>query len=198
MALTEPHAPGATPLTPEQLHGLKLPVTTHGELNAAEQENILRARLWARGARSIAMPRMLSREFVEQLHERMYGDVWEWAGTQRRVDTNIGVPFPQIGVSLLALFDDARYWQEHGTYEPVEFTVRLHHRLVSIHPFPNGNGRLSRFYADLVLTRHFGRARLTWGGGELGSEDPRRQQYIEALRAADHHDYGSLLAFAVT
>ncbi|MGC4027522.1 MAG: mobile mystery protein B [Steroidobacteraceae bacterium] len=198
MALTDPHAPGATPLTPEQLRGLRLPITTHGELNAAEQENILHARLWARSARSIAMPGMLSREFVEQLHERMYGDVWEWAGTQRLVDTNIGVPYPQIGVSLRTLFDDARYWLDHGAYEPVEFAVRLHHRMVLTHPFPNGNGRLSRFYADLALTRHFGLARLTWGGGELGSEDPRRQQYIEALQAADHHDYGPLLAFAVT
>ena len=75
MALTDPHAPGATPLTPVQLRGLRLPLTTHGELNAAEQENILRARLWARGARSIAMPNILTREFVEQLHLRMYGDV---------------------------------------------------------------------------------------------------------------------------
>jgi len=196
LALTDPHAPGATPLTPEQLRGLKLPITTHGELNAAEQENILRARLWARGARSIVMPHMLSREFVEQLHARMYGDVWEWAGTQRLVDTNIGVPFPRIGVALRELFDDARYWLEHGTYEPVEFAVRLHHRLVSVHPFPNGNGRLSRFYADLVLTRHFGRERLTWGGGELGIEDPWRPDYIAALHAADGHDYQRLLEFA--
>ena len=198
MALTDPHAIGATPLTVEQLHGLKLPITTHGELNAAEQENILRARLWARGARSIAMPGMLSREFIGQLHARMYGDVWEWAGTQRVTDTNIGVPFPEIGVALRMLFDDARYWLEHGTYEPVEFAVRVHHRLVLIHPFPNGNGRLSRFYADLALTHHFGRDRLPWGGGELGSRDPRRQQYIEALQAADRHDYDPLLEFAVT
>lgn len=197
MALTDPHAPGATPLTQEQLRGLKLPITMHGELNAAEQENILRARLWARGARSIVMPNMLSREFVERLHARMYGDVWEWAGTQRLVDTNIGVPFPRIGVALRELFDDARYWLEHDTYEPVEFAVRLHHRLVFVHPFPNGNGRLSRFYADLALIRHFGRARLTWGGGELGSEDPRRTDYIAALQAADGHDYQRLLEFAI-
>jgi Fic-DOC domain mobile mystery protein B len=196
VALTDPHAPGATPLTPEQLRGLKLPITTHGELNAAEQENILRARLWARAARSIVMPSMLSREFVEQLHARMYGDVWEWAGTQRQIDTNIGVPFSHIGVALRELFDDARYWLAHGTYEPVEFAVRLHHRLVFVHPFPNGNGRLSRFYADLVLTRHFGRERLPWGGGELGSAGPQRNDYIAALQAADGHNYQRLLEFA--
>jgi Fic-DOC domain mobile mystery protein B len=196
VALTEPHAPGAAPLTVEQLAGLKRPVTTHGELNAAEQENILRARLWARSARSMVMPKMLSREFIEELHRRMYGDVWSWAGTQRTVDTNIGVSYPRIGVELRVLFDDAKYWLEHGTYQPIEFAVRLHHRLVLVHPFPNRNGRLTRFHADLVLTRHFKLNRLTWGGGELGNADPRRGEYIAALQAADNHDYGPLLAFS--
>ena len=197
MALTDAHAPGATPLTAEQLNGLKLPLTTHGELNAAEQENILRARLWARTARSIVMPDMLSRDFIEQLHARMYGDVWTWAGTQRNVDTNIGVPFHKIGVELRVLFDDARYWLDDGTFTPIEFAVRLHHRLVSIHPFPNGNGRLSSYVADLALTHHFKLRRLNWGGGELGNADPRRKEYIAALQAADQHDCAPLLAFAV-
>ena len=164
MALTDPHAPGATPLTIEQLKGLRNPfITSHAELNRAEQANIVRARVWAGTARSIGMPKMLSREFLENLHRRMYADVWTWAGKQRTVDTNIGVDFPKIGVE---------------------------------HPFPNGNGRLSRFYADLVLTRHFKQNPLTWGGGQLGNEDPRRQQYIEALRAADNHDYIGLIGFA--
>ena len=57
MALTDPHAPGATPLTADQLKGLRNPfITTHAELNRAEQANIVRARLWARTARSIVMP----------------------------------------------------------------------------------------------------------------------------------------------
>jgi len=197
MALTDPHAPGATPLTAEQVKGLRNPfITTHAELNRAEQSNIVRARLWARTARSIVMPGLLSREFLEDLHRRMYGDVWSWAGKQRTVDTNIGVNFPKIGVELRILMDDARYWLDHGTYSPIEYAVRMHHRLVFIHPFPNGNGRLSRFYADLILTRHFKQNRLTWGGGQLGNEDPRRTQYLEALRAADRQDYSGLIGFA--
>ena len=199
MALTDPHAPGTTPLTPEQLKGLRNPfITTHEELNRAEQANIVRARVWARTARSIVMPKMLSREFLGDLHRRMYADVWTWAGKQRIVDTNIGVDFPKIGVELRILFDDARYWLEHETYPPIEYAVRMHHRLAFIHPFPNGNGRLSRFYADLVLTRHFKQSPLTWGGGQLGNEDPRRQQYIEALRAADNHNYFGLIGFATS
>lgn len=198
MAITDPHAPGATPLTAEQVKGLRNPfITTHEELNRAEQANIVRARLWARTARSIAMPGMLSREFLDDLHRRMYRDVWSWAGKQRTVDTNIGVDFPKIGVELRILMDDARYWLDHGTYSPIEYAVRMHHRLVFIHPFPNGNGRLSRFYADLVLTRHFKQNGLTWGGGQLGN-DPRRMQYLEALRAADRQDYSSLIGFATS
>jgi len=197
MALTDPHAPGATPLTAEQVKGLRNPfITTHAELNRAEQSNIVRARLWARTARSIVMPGMLSRKFLDDLHRRMYGDVWSWAGKQRTVDTNIGVNFPKIGVELRILMDDARYWLDHGTYSPIEYAVRMHHRLVFIHPFPNGNGRLARFYADLILTRHFKQNRLTWGGGQLGNEDPRRTQYLEALRAADRQDYSGLIGFA--
>lgn len=199
MALTDPHAPGATPLTAEQLKGLRIAfISTHDELNRAEQANILRARLWARSARSIVMPDMLTRDFIEDLHRRMYGDVWTWAGEQRTVDTNIGVDYPKIGVELRVLFDDARYWLEHKTFPPVEFAVRLHHRLVFVHPFPNGNGRLTRFYADLILTHHFKMKRMTWGGGQLGNEDPRRADYIEALRAADKYDYGALLQFATS
>jgi Fic-DOC domain mobile mystery protein B len=199
MALTNPHPPGATLLTAEQLKGLRNPfITTHAELNRAEQANIVRARVWARTARSIVMPEMLSRDFLEELHRRMYRDVWTWAGRQRAVDTNIGVDFPKIGVELRILFDDARYWFDHRTYPPIEYAVRMHHRLAFIHPFPNGNGRLARFYADLVLTHHFKQDRLTWGGGQLGNEDPRRTQYIEALRAADRHDYISLIEFAIS
>jgi Fic-DOC domain mobile mystery protein B len=199
MALTDPHAPGATPLTVDQLKGLRNPfITTHAELNRAEQANIIRARVWARTARSITMPKMLSRDFLEELHRRMYKDVWTWAGRQRAVDTNIGVDFPKIGVELRILFDDARYWFDHETYPPIDYAVRMHHRLAFIHPFPNGNGRLARFYADLILIRHFKKDGLTWGGGQLGNEDPRRTKYIEALRAADRHDYIGLIEFATS
>lgn len=128
----------------------------------------------------------------------MYGDVWTWAGEQRTVDTNIGVDFPKIGVELRVLFDDARYWLEQDTFPSVELAVRIHHRMVFVHPFANGNGRLTRFYADLILTHHFKMKRLTWGGGQLGNEGPRRAEYIEALRAADQHDYGPLLQFATS
>ncbi len=182
MALTEPHAPGATPLTAEQLSGLRLPITTHGELNAAEQQNILRVRLWARRARSITVPGMLSRECIERWHRRMYGDYGVGRGANARWTPTSAVRIPAIGVELRVLFDDARYWIEHATYQPSECAVRLHHRGVLIHPFANGNGRLRRFYADLLLTHHFERAPLPWGGGSF--------RYVSGLKRSNGQSSG--------
>ena len=195
MALTDPHAPGATPLRPEEIKGLKHSVTTLGELNELEAANIVQGQEWALSARSTRMPDMLSDVYVQRLHKRMYGYVWEWAGQFRRHDTNIGVSHPTLWMELRTLYDDARYWIEHGTYPPEELAIRLHHRLVKVHPFPNGNGRHARMMADLVLLRHFKIQRLPWGGNSLGSSDPRRTEYIKALQAADGHDYGPLLQF---
>jgi Fic-DOC domain mobile mystery protein B len=141
------------------------------------------------------MPGMLSDDYVRLLHKKMYGEVWAWAGTYRQHDTNIGVPHPTIWMALRTIYDDTRYWVEHGTYAPDELAIRLHHRLVWVHPFPNGNGRHARLMADLVLLRHFKAGRLPWGGRTLGRPDPRRAQYVAALQAADGHNYEPPLQF---
>ena len=130
MALTDAHAPGATPLRLEEIKGLKHAVTTHGELNELEAANIVLGQEWALNARGTRMPGMLSDNYLQRLHKKMYGEVWEWAGQYRLHDTNIGVMHPTIRMELRALFDDARYWIEHGIYPPEELAIRLHHRLV--------------------------------------------------------------------
>lgn len=167
----------------------------HAELNELEAANILQGQEWALRARSARMPDMLSYEFVQRLHREMFGEVWEWAGQFRHSDKNIGVTHTTIRAELRTVYDDARYWVENGTYAPDELAVRLHYRLVKVHPFPNGNGRHARMLADLVLLRHFKAQRLPWGGHSLGNADPRRKEYIAAMRAADAHDYGPLLKF---
>ena len=90
---------------------------------------------------------------------------------------------------------DARYWVENDTYRPVEIAARFHHRLVAIHPFPNGNGRHSRLMADLLIGR-LGGAPFSRGGGSRTDTGELRRRYVEALRAADNHDIRPLLAFA--
>jgi Fic-DOC domain mobile mystery protein B len=195
MALTDPHAPGATPLRSEDIEGLKHSVTTHGELNELEAANIVQGQEWALRARSTRIPDMLSDEYLQRLHKQMLGEVWEWAGKYRLHETTIGVTYVTIRSELRTFYDDARYWIEHNTFEPYELAARLHHRLIKVHPFPNGNGRHARMFADLVLQRHFGLRRLTWGGNTLGNSDPRRAEYISAMQAADKNDYKTLVEF---
>lgn len=96
---------------------------------------------------------------------------------------------------LRLLIEDSRYWLENGTFPPDEIAVRFHHRLVLIHPFPNGNGRHGRLAADLLAVR-LGQARFTWGRVNLLEPEETRRRYIAALRAADTHDIRPLLDFA--
>jgi Fic-DOC domain mobile mystery protein B len=197
MALKGAHAPGATPLTEEDLEGLKAPsVRTHSELNQVEAANIVRGQEWALRARLARMPLILSDQFIQRLHKRMFGDVWRWAGEYRPTDTNIGVPHLQIRQALRQSFFEAQGWLEHNAYAPDEFVVRLHHRVVSIHPFRNGNGRHARMLAHVVMVRHFKMEPLPWGDSQLRHADRNRDAYLDALRAADHRDIAPLLAFA--
>ena len=180
-----------TPLSVEEREGL-IPsyITLRGELNEAEQANILEAEDWA-----FARNRdVLGEGFMNNLHKRMYGDVWRWAGQYRTSGKNIGVDAYRIPTELRQLLDDCRYWIGHDTYEPDEIAARFHHKLVWIHPYPNGNGRHARLAADLLL-KWLGRARFSWGGDSLIGASELRARYIMALQAADNHDLGPLQEF---
>jgi len=182
----------ATPLTHEEKRGLKLPwVTFRRELNEVEQGNILDGARWAARQRKD----LLTENFLKELHKKMLGDVWEWAGTYRDTERNIGVEAWKIRMEMKKLIDDVRYWVEHETYERDELAVRLHHKLVAIHPFPNGNGRHARMAADLLITRLGGKP-FSWGSGSIANTGEIRKAYVAALRLADDHDIRALLAFA--
>jgi Fic-DOC domain mobile mystery protein B len=196
----EPDAPGATPVTPEDFEGL-LPtwVATRADLNACEQANIEDAIRWgfARRSRRTAstVNELLTGEFSDRLHKKMFGDVWTWAGQRRRTMTNIGVDPHDIAVQLRLALDDAQFWHEHATFSPNELAARLHHRLVCVHPYPNGNGRQTRMMADLYL--HLVHAPpFTWGGATLEAPTEARATYIASLKAATDGDISELLAFA--
>lgn len=182
----------ATPLTPEELrHLIPAHIAYRRELNEAEQENIARAQQWALARRRD----LLSEEFIKALHRHMLRDVWRCAGKFRTTQRNIGIDYWLIPVELRRLLDDSKAWIEFKAYPPDEIAVRFHHRLVQIHPFPNGNGRLARLMADLLVMQ-LGRERFSWGRESLRDAGAARARYIEAQRAADNHDVSTLLAFA--
>jgi Fic-DOC domain mobile mystery protein B len=183
----------ATPLAHEERAGL-IPswVTFRHELNEVEQTNIAKGALWASRQRRRDV---LEEAFLRELHKRMLGDVWSWAGTYRTTERNIGVTAWKIPSELRVLLDDARLWIERSVFDPDELAVRFHHRLVAIHPFPNGNGRHARLAADLLVMR-LGRSRFSWGSGGLANTGEMRKRYVAALRQADGYDIKALLLFA--
>ncbi len=192
--MTDPLAPqdnAGTELTEEEREGL-IPsyITLRSELNEAEQANILEAEEWA----SARKRDVREEKFLNNLHKRMYGNVWRWAGQYRTTGKNIGIDAYRVSTELRQLLDDCRYWIENETYESDEIAARFHHRLVSIHCYPNGNGRHARLAADLLL-KSMGQERFSWGGKNLVDVGETRERYIAALRTADEHDYGSLLEF---
>lgn len=190
--LSDDEPEGATPLTPEEREGLiPAQVTLRRELNELEQQNILEASLWV--TRRSHDP--VSEAFARNLHKRMFGQVWRWAGDNRASNKNIGCDWWEIDLQLRAVVDNARTWIEFSSYPADEIAVRFHHRLVAIHPFANGNGRWSRLMGD-TLARRLGQPAFSWGNSSLLDDDATRRAYIDALRVADRHDIGPLLIFA--
>jgi Fic-DOC domain mobile mystery protein B len=187
---------GKTPLSPDELADLIPNLATKEELNEWERENILLARNWVTANRKSPV-HMVSDEYARKLHAKMFDETWKWAGQYRLTDKNIGVPVHEIRERLGALFGDARYWIENNAYSPDEIAVRFHHRLVFIHPFPNGNGRHARLIADALVMR-LGCPAFTWGSASLVDESAARKRYLEAIRAADNGDIQPILSFSRT
>jgi len=185
---------GATPLDPDGMEGLRFShVSTRGELDQLEQTNIVDGMAWLKKQKS---PDVLTEGFVRDLHKQLFGEVWKWAGRFRQTEKNIGIDPIQISVSLRNLLDDVQFWVENGSYKPMEAAARFHHKLVYIHLFPNGNGRHARIMADAVLEMLYAEEPIDWEGGyDLQEMNGRRNQYIQALRAADGGDYEPLFDF---
>lgn len=137
---------------------------------------------------------MFSASGFSTTYQRMLGNVWKWAGTHRQSNKTIGVDAYRIPTELRQLLDDTRYWIDHNSFARDEIAARFHHRLVWIHPYPNGNGRHARLAADLLLIQ-LGQRRFSWGSANLVDAGETRQGYVTALRAADKHDFTLLLAF---
>jgi Fic-DOC domain mobile mystery protein B len=186
--------PDATPLGPHELAGLRQTwIVTRAELDEAEQANILAGLAWSRRRARRSAP--LSETFIRALHKAMFGDVWRWAGKYRVRETNIGVPPHQIPVAVREFLDTANYWLDTRPIPADEIAVLVHHRLVQIHPFPNGNGRHTRLVADIVAEQ-LGLPAFSWGRESLTPAGPTRAAYVAALRQADNHNIAPLLAFA--
>ncbi len=187
---------GQTPLDEDEKLGLRLKsVTTQAELDEFEQLNIEKALEWSFRLK-ISQFDILSENFIKKLHKRMFGEVWNWAGSFRQTDKNIGIHWVKISVALKMLMDDVLFWISNKTYPPDEIALRFKHRLVSIHCFPNGNGRHSRIMADIIRNKIFNKDLFNWSASQNVKDKVIRKQYIDSLKAADNGDIKPLISFA--
>lgn len=193
MAVRFDYPPGATPLDPDDAAGL-IPshIATQGQLNAWEFQNVAEGRAWALARKR---KELLTADFARELHRRMFGKTWKWAGDFRTKETNPGIDPAKIPVELKKLFDDVAYQVNQKSMPLDAIAARFHHRLTQIHPFPNGNGRHARLMTDILLKVN-GAEPFDWGNTDLVAPSDVRNRYIAALRAADARDHAPLQEFA--
>ena len=198
MGINLSYIEGQTPIDEDEKSGLKIKtITTRNELDEWEQLNIEDAIKWSIKIKKTAED-LITADFVRDLHTRMYGRVWKWAGQFRNTNKNIGVDKYQIGIELKMLCDDFLYWHINNTFTHHERVIRFKHRIVSIHCFPNGNGRHSRLIADILISKLYGEPVFKWGGSQnLSSESEIRKTYLRALREADKGKFAPLIEFAI-
>lgn len=170
-------------------------VSTKGELDEFEQQNIEEAIQWILG-RSLKPESIFTERFVKGLHKRMCGEVWKWAGQFRKSDKNLGIKWWEIPAALKTPLEDAFFWVQNKTYSPDEIAIRFKHRIVSIHCFSNGYGRHSRLMADIIAEKIYKGPVFSWGAANLTKEGQAREVYFKAVKEADHGNYGPLIEFA--
>ncbi len=183
----------ATPL--DDVSGLKLSQSKSyslKEIYIKEAENIADATIKYLSAIPIKKVAPFTYSWLLQLHEEMFGDVWDWAGKLRQIELSIGIKAYLVPMELKNLSDDIIFWDKNKSFDVYEIATRIHHRAVQVHPFQNGNGRWSRMLANIYL-RQKGLMPVRWQEDLLARENPKRSEYIQALKKADNRDYSDLI-----
>jgi Fic-DOC domain mobile mystery protein B len=196
MGLDPRYTNDQTPLDEDEKESLLITtIMTRGELDEFEQLGVEKAIEWTM-KRKLGLQQILTEDFVKELHKRMFEDIWRWAGQFRTSNKNLGADKNQIRIEVKKLCDDCRYWIDHEVFAGDEIAVRFSHRIVTIHPFSNGNGRHSRLIADILVSHGFGQPIFSWGNINLTAQGAARAAYLRALRRADENDYQALIEFA--
>jgi len=196
MGLNLRYSNGQTPINEEEKEGLKISsISTQSDLDQFEQLNIEQAVAWTIASQFEA-DLILTEDFIQKVHKKMLGDVWQWAGQFRKSNKNRGVPWFCVPGELKKLLEDGQFWVQHEVFPPKEIAIRFKHRLVSIHCFPNGNGRHARLMADIIMEHVFGLEAFNWHRSAPYSPQEIRKKYIYALQCADEGMIDPLIEFA--
>ena len=183
----------ATPL--DDVSGLKLLKSKSyslKEIYIKEAENIAEATIKYLSSSPSKKEAPFTYTWLLELHTEMFGNVWDWAGKLRHIELSIGIKAYLVSTELKKLSDDLLFWDKNKSFDVYEIATRIHHRAVQIHPFQNGNGRWSRMLANIYL-RQKGLMPVMWQEDLLAKENPKRNEYIQALKKADNREYSDLI-----
>jgi len=187
---------GASPITDEQKEGLLQKwISTQAQLNQIEKDNILLAQQWLFNTRQKNAD-FADFNFLSKFHKKMFNNVYSWAGDIRTTQSNIGDSTHLIRQNTHSLKLDIQAWIENDSYSQDEIAVRYHHQLVCIHPFANGNGRLSRLMADYINEQIFDNQPFSWGADNLYIDGTARSKYLHAIYEANRNRIDCLVNFA--
>lgn len=141
--------------------------------------------------------RTLTVSDLKHWHHLWLGNVYAWAGQERSINVGKGgFQFATAGLlpSLLSDFENQclRRWTPCGDLTPDELVTAIavtHVELILIHPFREGNGRLSRLLAD-VMAVQAGHEPL-----DYSSWEQHKTAYIGAIHAGLSGDYSPMEQF---
>ncbi|PSM51653.1 mobile mystery protein B [Campylobacter blaseri] len=179
----------------DDISGLLLPknkIYSLEEIYQKEAQNIAEATIKYLASVPTKKEASFAYEWLLLLHKEMFGNVWDWAGKLRKIELSIGIKAYLVPMELKKLSEDIKYWDINKTFDVYETSARLHHRAVQIHPFKNGNGRWSRMLANIYLRQH-DKMPIKWQEDLLAKENPKRNEYIEALKKADVGEFTKLI-----
>jgi fido (protein-threonine AMPylation protein) len=86
--------------------------------------------------------------------------------------------------NLISIYNDA----ENKKIHPIICATWFHHAFTTIHPFQDGNGRIARLLASLILIKH-----SLFPFTVLREE--AKAKYIDALEKADAHEFQPLIDY---
>jgi fido (protein-threonine AMPylation protein) len=136
----------------------------------------------------------LSEEFILNLHKIILNNISErFAGKYRETDvrifgSDVKMPnyhfVPQLVKSLI-------YWykENKNKYHQFELAVLISMKLVTIHPFVDGNGRVSRLIMNFMLNKKA----YPW----INIYNKHRQDYLTAVRKANDENYSLIFPFLI-
>ncbi len=99
-------------------------------------------------------------DFYLELHRRLFGDLYDWAGKVRTIDlSKKGTSFcsaekiPSIGAAIFERLQKQKELCGLSRKRFVREAAELYNRLNLLHPFREGNGRTQRLFFTLLIRR---------------------------------------------